>query len=85
MGDVEKERFDWWRLTGYEAAYLAVVRLEQGNTVAALFHSFRAVEGLLFNWIEENYSQYMSNDKLSISHPDDSQTYNLYGKHLYRF
>lgn len=35
----------WW--TGYEAAYLAVIRLEQGNNIEAMFHSFRAVEGLL--------------------------------------
>jgi len=34
----------WW--TAYEAAYLAVVRLKQGNTVEAMFHSFRALEGL---------------------------------------
>jgi hypothetical protein len=35
----------WW--TSYEAAYLAVIRFIQGNYVEALFHSFRAVEGLL--------------------------------------
>lgn len=38
------KKFCW---TGYEAAYLAVIRLEQGNNIEAMFHSFRAVEGLL--------------------------------------
>ncbi|WGV24273.1 hypothetical protein [Halotia branconii] len=42
-----KERLDEWWWVGYEAAYLGMVRLEQGNTVEALFHSFRAVEGLI--------------------------------------
>jgi hypothetical protein len=41
----------WW--TAYEAAYLGVVRLKQGNTVEAMFHSFRAVEGLLKKWMQE--------------------------------
>jgi len=46
-GKIVQERTQkrWW--TGYEAAYLALVRLEQGNTVEALFHSFRSVEGLI--------------------------------------
>jgi len=46
-GKIAEERIQKWWWTGYEAAYLAVVRLEQGNTVDALFHSFRAVEGLI--------------------------------------
>ncbi|YAF99236.1 MAG: hypothetical protein AB3A66_27585 (plasmid) [Nodularia sp. CChRGM 3473] len=46
-GTIAQERIQAWWWTGYEAAYLAVVRLEQGNTVEALFHSFRAVEGLI--------------------------------------
>lgn len=41
----ERTKKFWW--TGYEAAYLAVIRLEQGNNIEAMFHSFRAVEGLL--------------------------------------
>jgi hypothetical protein len=41
----------WWE--AYEAAYLGVVRLKQGNTVEAMFHSFRAVEGLLKKWLYE--------------------------------
>jgi hypothetical protein len=38
----------WW--TAYEEGYLAVVRLQQKNTVEAMFHSFRAVEGLIREW-----------------------------------
>ncbi len=34
----------WW--AAYESAYLGVIRLRQGNTVEAMFHSFRAFEGL---------------------------------------
>ncbi|MBW4676405.1 MAG: hypothetical protein KME52_21030 [Desmonostoc geniculatum HA4340-LM1] len=46
-GKIAEERIQKWWWTGYEAGYLAVIRLEQGNTVDALFHSFRAVEGLI--------------------------------------
>ncbi|TFI54910.1 hypothetical protein BLD44_008005 [Mastigocladus laminosus UU774] len=45
--DYAQDRFTHWWWTGYEAAYLATVRLEQGNTVEALFHSFRAIEGII--------------------------------------
>lgn len=38
----------WWQ--AYEEAYLAVIRLEQNNTTEAMFHSFRAVEGLMYKW-----------------------------------
>ncbi|MCT7963006.1 hypothetical protein NG791_20240 [Laspinema sp. D1] len=39
----------WWWL-GYEAAYLGIIRYKQGNTVEAMFHTFRAVEGLMSEW-----------------------------------
>jgi hypothetical protein len=56
-----KERIDqpwsWW--IGYESAYLAVVRLEQENTVEALFHSFRAIEGLICEWAEWRYKHHI--------------------------
>ncbi|NLQ05610.1 hypothetical protein [Cylindrospermopsis raciborskii] len=59
LSDVAKERSnDWWQL-GYEAAYLAVIRIEQGNTVEAMFHSFRAVEGLIRMWAKEKYETYI--------------------------
>jgi len=38
---IEKRIKQWWWI-GYEAAYLAFMRLEQRNNVEALFHSFRA-------------------------------------------
>jgi hypothetical protein len=58
MGDVANERLKTWWWTGYEAAYLAVVRLEQGNTVEALFHSFRAVEGTILEWAINKYPRH---------------------------
>lgn len=50
---VEERSQHWW-WTAYESAFLGVVRLKQGNTVEAMFHSFRAVEGLLRQWIDEH-------------------------------
>ncbi|MDM3844131.1 MAG: hypothetical protein PT118_15150 [Aphanizomenon gracile PMC644.10] len=50
--DAKKRTQQWWWI-GYEAAYLAVIRLRQGNYVEALFHSFRAVEGLL-RYLDKN-------------------------------
>ncbi|MBE9033028.1 hypothetical protein IQ266_25150 [filamentous cyanobacterium LEGE 11480] len=44
----------WWWF-GYEAAYLAVIRLEQRNTVEALFHSFRAMEGSMIKWARDKF------------------------------
>ncbi|MEL6438616.1 MAG: hypothetical protein AAFQ80_05090 [Cyanobacteria bacterium J06621_8] len=38
----------WWN--GYEAAYLGLIRYYQDNNVEALFHSFRAVEGIMSDW-----------------------------------
>jgi hypothetical protein len=60
-GGEAKARFEdknnwWW--TAYEAAYLAVIRLEQGNTVEAMFHSFRALEGLAIKYAK-NQKQYL--------------------------
>jgi len=52
-GTPERTQYWWW--PAYESAYLAVVRLEQGNTVEALFHSFRAAEGLLSDWAKWHY------------------------------
>ena len=55
--------FPWYQ-SGYESAYLAWVRLEQGNTVEALFHSFRAVEGTVIKWAEKRYSSHI------VKHPE---------------
>lgn len=59
----ERTKEDNWWWTAYEAAYLGVVRLEQGNTVEALFHSFRAVEGLIAAWAKFKYPQYVKEEK----------------------
>ena len=48
--DIKVRPNEWWWMA-YESAYLAVVRLKQGNTVEAMFHSFRGVEGLLTKWV----------------------------------
>jgi hypothetical protein len=53
--------FPWWQ-SGYESAYLAWVRLQQGATVDAMFHSFRAVEGSVGQWAEKHYSQDIERD-----------------------
>ena len=44
---------NWWWMA-YEAAYLAVVRLNQENTVESMFHSFRALEGLTIKYAKKN-------------------------------
>ena len=55
LGKEAQERLDTWWWTAYESAYLAVIRIEQGNTVEAMFHSFRAVEGVIGFWAIETY------------------------------
>ncbi len=55
---IAKNSFPWWRL-GYESAYLAWVRLQQENTVEALFHSFRGLEGTILAWAKSEYSNHI--------------------------
>ncbi len=50
--------FPWYQ-SGFESIYLAWVRLEQGSTVDALFHSFRAAEGSITKWAEKRYSSHI--------------------------
>ncbi|MBW4613629.1 MAG: hypothetical protein KME21_10160 [Desmonostoc vinosum HA7617-LM4] len=80
LGETAQERLEHWWWTGYEAAYLAVVRLEQGNTVEALFHSFRAVEGLICKWAEHTYPTHIQykpdgSPEIKISISRDLPTY----------
>ena len=70
-GDVTKEPLNQWWWMGYEAAYLGVIRLRQGNTVEALFHSFRAVEGTITKWALEKY-------KLQIKYSNPTQPNTAY-------
>jgi len=58
-----KENLDLWWSAGYESAYLAVIRYYQENIVEALFHSFRAIEGLICKWAENKYTKHILNDK----------------------
>lgn len=91
-GDAAKARSDEWWWTAYEAAYLGVVRLNQGNPIEAMFHSFRAVEGLLAKWVDEyHFSRRIGerNDKIQLPKeivlPNGRRTtiVNAYGKGLY--
>lgn len=56
-GDISRVDKWWW--SAYEAAYLGQIRFEQGNTIEALFHSFRAVEGLMSEWTIATYPNHM--------------------------
>lgn len=55
------KEFPWYQ-SGYESAYLAWIRLEQGSTVDAMFHSFRAVEGSICKWVEKRYDAHICKD-----------------------
>jgi hypothetical protein len=52
----------WWWMA-YEQAYLAVVRLEQNNTVEAMLHSFRAIEGCLLIWAKETLGNHFQDNQ----------------------
>ncbi|PSB00562.1 hypothetical protein [Merismopedia glauca] len=67
--EVDKERVNNWWWSGYEAGYLAVVRLEQGNVVEAMFHSFRSVEGTIREWALWKYKQ-----QIQYSNPNQPTT-----------
>ncbi|MEA5575951.1 hypothetical protein [Anabaena sp. UHCC 0451] len=67
--DAKKRTQEWW-WTGYEAAYLAVIRVIQGNYVEALFHSFRAVEGLLRYLDKNKYEHKGIHDLVEIVLPN---------------
>lgn len=53
LADLAIQRKQLWWATAYESAYLAVKRLDRVDTVEAMFHSFRAVEGLLKRWFQK--------------------------------
>lgn len=56
----QKQQIDkfWWQ--AYEEAYLSLIRLKQNNTTEAMFHSFRAVEGILSEWAIATFSEVSS-------------------------
>ena len=51
LSDSEKKQGESWWWMAYEQAYTALVRLQQENTSEAMQHSFRAVEGGLWEWV----------------------------------
>jgi hypothetical protein len=77
----ETTEADKWWWTAYEAAYLGFIRLKQGNTVEAVFQSFRSVEGLLKTWAEKKYPGELINTR----HPNRDRNLRLYGEDLYTF
>lgn len=85
IDSVVKARSKEWWWTAYESAYLAVVRLEQENTVEAMFHSFRAVEGLLRKWADETHppKEGQNPKHIQILCDGRTKTFNRYGKALY--
>ena len=88
VGKVNKRSQQWW-WTAYEAAYLGVIRLKQENTVEAMFHSFRAVEGLLSKWAIQNPNITINKRKITLEEnfilPSGVKTkkLNAYGQGLY--
>ena len=54
----------WWM--AYEQAYTAIIRFEQQNTAEAMLHSFRAIEGLIFEWTKNTFSNHLTSNKLSL-------------------
>ena len=57
IGEETSSRVSKWWWKGYEMACLAVVRMKNGDPTEALFHSVRAIEGLICEWaIVTHYS-----------------------------
>ncbi|MEA5537024.1 hypothetical protein [Crocosphaera sp. XPORK-15E] len=66
IDETNQQRTKTWWWTAYEAAYLAVIRFQQGHTTEAFFHSFRAVEGLMIEWAIQYYNPHVNKDKTPI-------------------
>jgi hypothetical protein len=62
-GAAQQQGRQWWWMA-YEQAQLAAIRLEQENTAEAMLHSFRAVEGVIWEWMETHIPDH-------INHPDN--------------
>lgn len=48
----------WW--IAYEQAYLGVIRMQQQNTIEAMLHSHRSVEGLLYLWAINSFPNHVT-------------------------
>jgi hypothetical protein len=64
-GAMAKGRSNQWWWIGYEVAYLAVIRLRQGHTAEAMFHSFRSVEGLMKEFLLHKYARHVTGKRKS--------------------
>jgi hypothetical protein len=64
-GAMAKGRSSQWWWIGYEVAYLAVIRLRQGHTAEAMFHSFRSVEGSMKEFLLHNYARHVTGERKS--------------------
>jgi hypothetical protein len=53
-GSHHKQSQQWWWMA-YEQAYLGVIRLQQNSTTEAMLHSFRSIEGCLFEWAKVTF------------------------------
>lgn len=51
--------FWWWM--AYEQAMLGVVRFKQQNTVEAMLHSYRAIEGTIYLWAIQTFPNFVQN------------------------
>lgn len=58
--NIKRAEYWWW--TAYEAAYLSVIHFKQGNIIEALFHSVRAVEGLMSEWAILRYNSHIKRE-----------------------
>jgi len=54
----QPEQPPWWM--AYEQAQLAVIRLYQENTAEAMLHSFRAIEGVIWLWLETTIPEHLA-------------------------
>ncbi len=50
----QRQETRWWWMA-YEQAQLSVVRLNQQNTTEAMLHSYRSVEGVLYEWAKASF------------------------------
>ncbi len=53
-----QEKEYWWQ--AYEQGYTAVIRLKQDNTTEAMLHSFRTIEGLIYEWMQRSFRKYIN-------------------------
>ncbi|CCI31976.1 hypothetical protein MTo_00815 [Microcystis aeruginosa NIES-1211] len=51
----------------YQQAYTAVVRLKQTNTTEAMLHRFRAVEGLIYEYLRYEFKEHIIESKYTYS------------------